>query len=61
MLNQQMKKKEVYVAPRAEVVDLECEGAILGVSNVQIDPDKNPDVDYGDSDDMWGSGQTRSW
>ena len=56
-----MEKKEVYVAPRAEVVDLECEGAILGVSNVQIDPDKNPDVDYGDGDGMWGSGQTRSW
>lgn len=54
-----MEKKEVYVAPRAEVVDLECEGAILSVSNVQIDPDKNPDEDYGD--DMWGRGQTRSW
>ena len=56
-----MKKKEVYVAPRAEVVDLECEGAILGVSNVQIDPDKNPDADYGEGDGMWGSGQTRLW
>lgn len=58
MINQQMKKKEVYVAPRAEVVDLECEGAILGLS-LELDPDKNPDADYGD--DMWGSGQTRSW
>lgn len=55
-----MKKKEVYVAPRAEVVDLECEGAILGLS-LELDPDKNPDVDYGDGDGMWGSGQTRSW
>lgn len=55
-----MKKKEVYVAPRAEVVDLECEGAILGLS-LELDPDKNPDVDYGDSDGMWGSGQARSW
>lgn len=53
-----MKKKEVYVAPRAEVVDLECEGAILGLS-LELDPDKNPDVDYGDG--MWGSRQTRSW
>lgn len=61
MINQQMKKKEVYVAPRAEVVDLECEGAILSVSNVQIDPDKNLDADYGEGDDMWGSVQTRSW
>lgn len=58
MINQQMKKKEVYVAPRAEVVDLECEGAILCLS-LELDPDKNPDADYGD--DMWGSGQTRSW
>lgn len=58
MINQQMEKKEVYVAPRAEVVDLECEGAILGLS-LELDPDKNPDVDYGDG--MWGSGQTRSW
>ena len=55
-----MKKKEVYVAPRAEVVDLECEGAILGLS-LELDPDKNPDVDYGDGDGMWVSGQTRSW
>ena len=55
-----MEKKEVYVAPRAEVVDLECEGAILGLS-LELDPDKNPDVDYGDSDGMWGSGQVRSW
>lgn len=53
-----MEKKEVYVAPRAEVVDLECEGAILGLS-LELDPDKNPDVDYGDG--MWGSGQARSW
>ena len=53
-----MEKKEVYVAPRAEVVDLECEGAILGLS-LELDPDKNPDVDYGDG--MWVSGQTRSW
>ena len=58
MINQQMEKKEVYVAPRAEVGDLECEGAILGLS-LELDPDKNPDVDYGDG--MWGSGQTRSW
>ena len=58
MINQQMEKKEVYVAPRAEVVDLECEGAILGLS-LELDPDKNPDVDYGDG--MWGSGQARSW
>lgn len=58
MINQQMEKKEVYVAPRAEVVDLECEGAILGLS-LELDPDKNPDEDYGDG--MWGSGQTRSW
>lgn len=58
MINQQMEKKEVYVAPRAEVVDLECEGAILGLS-LELDPDKNPDVDYGDG--MWGSGQVRSW
>lgn len=60
MINQQMEKKEVYVAPRAEVVDLECEGAILSMS-LALDPDKNPDAVYGEDDDMWGSGQTRSW
>lgn len=48
-----MEKKEVYVTPRVEVMDLECEGAILSMS-LELDPDKNPDVDYGDGDDMWG-------